>query len=495
LTPVAQPASAEEQWTGRKPTLHKHLVEFGRIGHVTLRTKKQAKWNNKSIKMLMVGYAANHSEDTYRMYNPITKKVSETRDVTWLDWHGRENPTHDLELFEKISSNELQHTPDRATPQEDDEDEYEIPDCTTTIPEDEPREDTTPAPRAATTNSEAIQTERTMSTRRIATNLIDVQPGRNVSARQQRELKRLNTSYNRTVDREMKTIEMETADVVYSYNASLQSDPKVPKNYAQAMKGPEAERWWRPIEKEIREFLKRDVWKRMKRSEVPNGRRLLRSRWIFKMKPDPVDTQRSIDKGRLVILGYEMIPGVDFTESFAPLATDTTIRTTLAVSLWRYEQEAEGEWVTEVVDATAAFLNAKLDDLVYIEIPEGLREVLRMDGVEIGDDEVLQLLRAQYGIVQAPRAWMKTFTKILLSIGLVQCMTDPCLFYMRDDELKLVAVVAVYCDDCIITGMKKVVNEIKEAIQKRIEITDLGELKRHLESIMNLGLTDTEGFC
>ena len=217
-----------------------------------------------------------------------------------------------------------------------------------------------------------------MSTRRISFrvpvvtgNDTDVQPGRNISARQQRELKKLNTSYNRTVVDEMPdNVERETAAMGYVYNASFQSDPKVPKNYAQAMNGPEAERWWRPIEKEIREFLKRDVWKRIKRSEVPVGRRLIKSRWIFKIKPDPVHLERNIDKGRLVILGYEMIPGVDFTESFAPLATDTTIRTTLAVSLWRYEQEAEGEWVTEVVDATAAFLNAKLEDQVFIEIPE-----------------------------------------------------------------------------------------------------------------------------
>ena len=78
--------SAHEIFYGKpSPILH-HLVQFGRIGYVTDRTPIRKKWTPKSHKCIMVGYASDHSADTYRMFNPITKSMLLTRDVKWAEW-------------------------------------------------------------------------------------------------------------------------------------------------------------------------------------------------------------------------------------------------------------------------------------------------------------------------------------------------------------------------------------------------------------------------
>ncbi len=85
--------------TGQMSKLFPMLQPFGRIGYVTIRKKFKAVWKEKSEKHLMVGYAKNHSNDTYRMYNPVTRRVSQTRDVgTWAEW-SRVDPKKDMSVF------------------------------------------------------------------------------------------------------------------------------------------------------------------------------------------------------------------------------------------------------------------------------------------------------------------------------------------------------------------------------------------------------------
>jgi hypothetical protein len=74
------------------------MVEFGRIGYVTIRKKILKKWEKKSTKCIMVGYADNHSPDTYRMYNPETNQVILSRDVKWADWTPTD-PSSTMQIF------------------------------------------------------------------------------------------------------------------------------------------------------------------------------------------------------------------------------------------------------------------------------------------------------------------------------------------------------------------------------------------------------------
>ena len=125
-------------------------------------------------------------------------------------------------------------------------------------------------------------------------------------------------------------------------------------------------------------------------------------------------------------------------------------------------------------------------------MPEGLKEYYQKSkDIDLGDS-IIKLNRAQYGLVQSPRLWMATFSKILTRLGLKQCKTDPCLFTLHDDKGNLLALVVVYCDDSIITGFREHVTRLKKGISDAVTISDLGKLVRHLGVDFAFG-TDTNG--
>ena len=76
-----------------------------------------------------------------------------------------------------------------------------------------------------------------------------------------------------------------------------------------------------------------------------------------------------MNQSRAVVKGYNQTPGVDFTESFAPTANDTTLHTMLVITL----MYADGEWMVEVIDIDTAFLEVDLKEEVWIEIPDGYK--------------------------------------------------------------------------------------------------------------------------
>jgi hypothetical protein len=80
-----------------------YLQPFGRIAYVTDRTKINAKADVRALKCVFVGYANDHSGDTYKFYNPTTKHTILSRDVhQWMEWHGRITATDDLALFDEL---------------------------------------------------------------------------------------------------------------------------------------------------------------------------------------------------------------------------------------------------------------------------------------------------------------------------------------------------------------------------------------------------------
>ena len=124
------------------------------------------------------------------------------------------------------------------------------------------------------------------------------------------------------------------------------------------MQGSEKQDWLLAAQKEIQHFDTCSVWTLIDRSDIKIGKHALKTRWIWKKK----DNNKF--KAWLVVKGYKQIPGVDFTESFSPVANDTTIRTALAIALHQ-------GWIVESIDVEAAFLNADLEEEVHIEIPDG----------------------------------------------------------------------------------------------------------------------------
>ena len=96
--------------------------------------------------------------------------------------------------------------------------------------------------------------------------------------------------------------------------SAVTSGPTEPKTFQEAWHSPveeEKENWQIAIRKEIRSMVNREVWRKIDRAKIPENRRLIGNKWVFKIKRD--GTYRA----RLVALGYSQIPGFDYTENFA----------------------------------------------------------------------------------------------------------------------------------------------------------------------------------
>jgi hypothetical protein len=468
------------KWHGPDAKKHRildHLQPFGRVAYITNRSKIKAKLEPKSFKCIFVGYADDHSGDTYKFYNPATKQTILSRDVhQWMEWHGRITATDDLPLFAQLKQMEEDSVivpasaPVRHVEDVDDADVDDLLD----IPE--------LLPRVTEDILQEIPEDDRVQELPEAAARIDPPARRNLASTFSPAKTR---SKARATDAGIMSVDFAGIDLSeLILSATLESDPqaRVPKDYKALIKLNDPT-WIKSMHSELENFLSRDAWQFISRKNLPPGRKTLRCRWIFKEKVD------GTKKSRSVIRGYEQIPGVDFVESYSPLASNTTIRVVLAISLWN--GKIKRYWVTDMIDVEAAFLNALMDTDIFIEMPEGLLEYFLSKGKDMRD-MIIKLTRAQYGLVQSPRLWMETFAKILIALGLIQCKTDPCLFMMFHTDGTLEALVVVYCDDCIITGTQSAVTMIKKGISNSVKISDLGKLKRHLGVDYKYG-TDEDG--
>ena len=140
---------------------------------------------------------------------------------------------------------------------------------------------------------------------------------------------------------------------------------KEPLSYAEAMQSEDAERWVEAIASELNSLDKNETWEEV--DELPPGRRALGSKWVFRIKRN-ADGMITRYKARLVVKGYEQREGIDYDETYAPVAKFTTLRLLLTIA-------AIDDMDIDQMDFVTAFLNGELpeEEAVYMRIPEGAK--------------------------------------------------------------------------------------------------------------------------
>jgi hypothetical protein len=176
-------------------------------------------------------------------------------------------------------------------------------------------------------------------------------------------------------------------------------------------------------------------------------------KWVYSIK---VRSDGSLDryKARLVALGNNQEYGVNYDETFAPVAKMTTVRTILALA-------ASNDWSLHQMDVKNAFLHGDLKECIFMKPPPGL--------LSSPTSHVCKLRKSLYGLKQAPRAWFDKFRSTLLQFSFQQSKHDSSLF-LRITELGIV-ILLVYVDDIVITGS---------------DSTLLGKLKLHLSESFHM---------
>jgi len=254
---------------------------------------------------------------------------------------------------------------------------------------------------------------------------------------------------------------------------------EIPWNHA--LQGPDAVEWKEAILTEIECLVKNDTWNiidRPKNYDVIGCRTILRSKY----KPDGSIDKR---KARVVAQGFSQRPGIDYHDTFAPVARLSSVRLLMALAV-------QLDLKVHQLDIITAYLNGKVEEEIYMESPKLLAEFLqeiinrRGETSPVGrkarkmaqklrnGDQVCKLNKALYGLKQAGRQWYRTLDERLRELGMKPTAADPCVYVTKRGGETLLAL--VYVDDILIAYSRNAdLKFLLDGLQKNFDVKDLGE--------------------
>nr|GEZ35258.1 retrovirus-related Pol polyprotein from transposon TNT 1-94 [Tanacetum cinerariifolium] len=228
-----------------------------------------------------------------------------------------------------------------------------------------------------------------------------------------------------------------------------------PKNIKEAMAD---SAWIEAMQEELHQYNKLQVWELV---DKPFGKMIIKLKWLWKNKKDEDQTVIR-NKARLVANGYAQEDGIDFEESFAPVARLEAVRIFIAYA-------AHKSFPIYQMDVKTAFLNGPLKEEVYVAQPEGFVDPDHLE-------KFYRLRRALYGLKQAPRAWYNELSKFLTLKGFTKGTIDPTLFTIRYGEDILL--VQIYVDDIIFGSTNHKYSKCFEKLMhSRFKMSLMGEMK------------------
>jgi len=219
--------------------------------------------------------------------------------------------------------------------------------------------------------------------------------------------------------------------------------------------------WILAMQEELNQFQRNDVWDLVPK---PRHKNIIGTKLVFIIK---LNKQGEVvgNKARLVAQGYSQQEGIDYTETFAPVARLEAIRLILSYAV-------NHGIILYQMDVKSAFLNGVISEEVYVKKPPGFEDLKH-------PDHVYKLKKSLYGMKQAPRAWYDRRSNFLIENDFKRDQVDTTLF--RRTLEKDILVVQI-CDDDIIFGSTNasLCKEFSKLMKDEFEMSMMGELKLFL---------------
>ncbi|KAJ9541629.1 hypothetical protein OSB04_028135 [Centaurea solstitialis] len=453
--------TAYELFRNRKPSIE-HLHIFGCVCYILNNKDNLGKFDSKSDDGIFLGYSS--ISKTYRVFNKRRQTIEETIHVKF-DESGPTfpHPNDNTEINQWADSFFQVPEPPIADPSPQDlPDGFEknpIPPTDITTPpliNATPISQITPPEPDQPTNSEDFS--QTTVSEPSPTNLLpDPSSNEASTSGQVYQPPALRWTKDHPIDQVLgnpssgvKT-RRQAGNVCLYVNFISENEPK---EIDDALRDPA---WVSAMQEELAEFIRNNVWLLVPR---PRKRTIIGSKWIFRNKLDEIGTIIR-NKARLVAQGYRQEEGIDYDETFAPVARLEAIRLFLAFA-------AHMNFKVYQMDIKNAFLNGKLNEEVYVAQPPGFVDPKF-------PDHVYKLNKALYGLKQAPRAWYDTLSTFLLSKGFVRGKIDSTLFLKKYP--KHILLVQIYVDDIIFGSTNPKLCEKFELLMKfEYKMSMMGEL-------------------
>ena len=250
----------------------------------------------------------------------------------------------------------------------------------------------------------------------------------------------------------------------YCFNATtnlplqvLQQEDFEPPTRTLMLKCIRKPKWEEAEQAELKSIQDCNVW--TKDPQPPDGVKPLPLKWVYKVKKD--------------LQGFFQVFGFDYTETYSPVAKFTSIRLLLAIAVQL------GLYIHQM-DVDTAFLNAPIDEHIWVKVPDGTN-------LPPGDNGVYKLLKSLYGLKQAPRCWNNMLNQYLIDEKFERLEADPCLYVkvLTINENGIVKtqfmIVAIYVDDLIIAAStKNLITNIEAIFEKKFKMKKLNRIKHLL---------------
>lgn len=408
-TQALEGMTPEEAWSGKKPHVS-HMRVFGCIAYAKIPDETRGKLDSKTIKCILLGYCV--GTHAYKLLSLESKKIIKSRDVVFIEG------CEDLKVSPSGRNVDVMDPTSNSSHDEAMEDEdllekrVEEP-CTTTLESENVRD------------NEASPSKEPRYPRR-----------------------------DRRPLGEWWKIHILPQTPQEHANIAHVSDPCT---LNEALNSSDARQWEQAMDEEYEAHMLNGTWEL---APLPKDRKSVGCKWVFRTKRD-ANGQVLRYKARLVAKGFTQVEGIDFHETFAPVAKFTTIRCMVALG-------AALDLVIHQMDVKTAFLNPFLKEDIYMDQPKGFEQVQHKH-------LKCKLRKTIYGLRQSGREWYMDIQALFTSEGFIRSYADHSLFVKQTSEYILIVI--VYVDDLIMMANNmETMDHLKHRLEKEYNMTDLGEL-------------------
>ncbi|CAN6457819.1 unnamed protein product [Victoria cruziana] len=404
----AVPDTPYERWNGRKPDLM-HIKRWGTVAHVKITDPNQDKLDSRSVKCIFIGYPK--GSKGYRLYNPLIGLI-ESRDVEFLEY---------------CENNDIIQSDNEPTEYDDILFDNEI------------------------IGKEPIYTQ---SGNEPADEQID-SGSQNMSETPERNLPHTLIGYKRS---RAPPSHLSDYYLYLSEGSEHQENSSVlleNLSFDEAVSSSESVEWISAMNEEIESIQRNQVWELV---DLPPGRKPIGCKWVLKKKLKSDGTIEKF-KARLVAKGFSQKAGIDYEETYYPVAKFTSIRIILAIAAF-YDLDI---WQ---MDVKTAFLNGDLNETIFMTQPKGF--------ISQDSNKVCRLKKSLYGLKQSPRQWYFAFHKAIIKLGYSPNQLDQCV-YMWNSGSNF-CLLSLYVDDILLTrNDTEMITNTKKWLNKNFEMKDMGE--------------------
>lgn len=423
----------EELWSTKVPSVS-YFKEIGSQAFVLKKGGNYSKFEPKSEEFVLTGYC--DDAKAYRLWKRGSRSIIKSRDVAFIENLGLQKENEFYEF-------ELQSEPNEELELKFNEEikpivEVEVDNCTKTVNDELNAKENSDE----SDNSEEFFSNNSdhASSNSEITEADTDKPGKikpaNVTTRSPRPFRKVRIQNTKEA-------------------ANFVSAPD-PKSLKEVHMSENVDEWMEAMNTEMELLNKNKTWDIVDR---PEDKDIIGCRWIFKTKRKPDGTVER-RKARLVAQGYTQVYGVDYFETFAPVAEISSIRILYAIA-------TEYNLDLHHIDVSTAFLYGDLEEEIYMEQPAGF---------ENENNKVCKLKKSIYGLKQSGHQWNKKLDSKLRQIGLINSNYDRCIYFKKNQGT--MTYIAAYVDDLIIaTNDSTYYKALKSHLENEFDIRDLGEPK------------------